>query len=167
MTRFSLILALGLAACTSPETPPTETGAASPTTGAAAPAAPAALTVSDAYAPAAPRGGTSALFFTIAGGPTPDTLASVAFDGAAKTNVHETVIEADGLRRMQPVAGIPVPAGATVALAPGGYHAMLVELARPLAAGDTLSATATFTSGTTLPLRAIVRSIDDLPAPTP
>ncbi len=68
---------------------------------------------------------------------------------------------------MQPVAGIPVPAGATVALAPGGYHAMLVELARPLAAGDTLSATATFTSGTTLPLRAIVRSIDDLPAPTP
>ena len=158
MTRFSLILALGLAACTTPETPAAPAGPA--------PGAPSsALAISDAYAPAAPQGGTSALFFTVRGGPAPDTLVAVAFDGATKTDVHETVTEADGLRRMQPVAGIPVPAGAAVALAPGGFHAMLIELAQPLTVGDTLSATATFASGATRPVRAAVRSIDDLPAP--
>jgi copper(I)-binding protein len=40
--------------------------------------------------------------------------------------------------------GLPLPAGKTVTLAPGGYHVMLFDLAEPLAAGDTFSVTLTF-----------------------
>lgn len=165
MTRSFLLLALGLTACTSPEAPPVD---AAPTEAPLASDAPAtALAVSDAYAMPAPLGGTGVLFFTIDGGPTPDTLVSVSYDGAAKTDLHESISEADGTSGMRALTGIPVTAGAQVRLGPGGYHTMLVELTRPLAVGDTLAATAAFTSGTTLPVRAIVRSIDDLPAPTP
>ena len=158
MTRSFLLLALGLAACTSPETPPAEAPLASdaPT-----------LAISDAYAMPAPLGGTGVLFFTIDGGPTPDTLVSVSYDGAAKTDLHESIGEAHGMSGMHTLAGIPVTAGAQVRLGPGGYHTMLVELTRPLAVGDTLDATATFASGATLPVRAAVRPLDALPEPTP
>ncbi len=158
MTRLSLLLALGLAACASPEAPPAEASGASNV-------AAATLAISDAYALPAPLGGTGALFVTIDGGAQPDTLVSVAFDGAARTDLHEAFVEAGGLHGMRPVEGLPVPAGATVALAPGGFHAMLVELARPLAVGDTLAATATFASGATLPVRATVRPLDALSTP--
>ena len=39
---------------------------------------------------------------------------------------------------MHPVDRVDVPAGATVALAPGGYHLMIAGLTAPLQAGDRL-----------------------------
>ena len=40
--------------------------------------------------------------------------------------------------------GLPLPAGETVSLAPGGYHAMLLDLAEPLVAGDEIDVTLDF-----------------------
>ena len=48
------------------------------------------------------------------------------------------------MMRMRPAAGIDVPAGATVPCSSGGYHVMLVDLARPLAVGDRIPLTLTF-----------------------
>jgi len=45
---------------------------------------------------------------------------------------------------MQPVDSVELPAGETVALEPGGYHIMLLQLAEPLVAGDTFDVTLTF-----------------------
>ena len=42
---------------------------------------------------------------------------------------------------------LPLPAGASVTFAPGGYHLMFVGLTKPLKAGDTVPATLTFASG--------------------
>ncbi len=39
---------------------------------------------------------------------------------------------------MHPVDRVDVPAGATVALEPGGYHLMIEGLTAPLRAGDRL-----------------------------
>lgn len=50
------------------------------------------------------------------------------------TSLHETRIEA-GISRMRAVPRLIVPAGRTVALRPGGLHAMLMKPARPLSAG--------------------------------
>jgi hypothetical protein len=45
---------------------------------------------------------------------------------------------------MVPVDRIAVPTGGTVALEPGGYHIMLLELAAPLEVGSTIDVTLTF-----------------------
>jgi len=46
--------------------------------------------------------------------------------------------------KMRPVAGIDLPAGQAVTLQPGGLHIMLVDLAKPLKAGQTFPLTLTF-----------------------
>lgn len=40
--------------------------------------------------------------------------------------------------------GLPIPAGQTVALQPGGYHLMFLQLAAPLVQGDSIDVTLTF-----------------------
>ena len=44
---------------------------------------------------------------------------------------------------MQPVESIAVPAGESVELKPGGYHVMLMDLRKPIAAGDKVPITLT------------------------
>lgn len=45
---------------------------------------------------------------------------------------------------MQEVHKIDIPAGSSVQLQPGGYHVMLIDLAKPLAVGDTIELTLEF-----------------------
>ena len=45
---------------------------------------------------------------------------------------------------MREVGEIALPAGTTVNLEPGGYHIMLLDLARPLSVGDKFDVTLTF-----------------------
>jgi copper(I)-binding protein len=63
-----------------------------------------------------------------------------------------------GMMRMQEVDTIAVPAGATVALEPGGLHLMLIDLAKPLVAGESFTMTLTFSSGAELTVPFEVRS---------
>ena len=49
--------------------------------------------------------------------------------------LHETVVT-DGIASMPHAISIPVPAGQTVELAPGGYHGMLMGLTTALKEGD-------------------------------
>ena len=46
--------------------------------------------------------------------------------------------------RMRPVAGVDLPARQPVALAPGGYHLMLMDLKEPLVAGRSIALTLSF-----------------------
>jgi copper(I)-binding protein len=50
----------------------------------------------------------------------------------------------NGVMKMFPVDGIDVPAGKTVRLASGGYHLMLLNLQKPLNAGDKVPLQLTF-----------------------
>jgi copper(I)-binding protein len=49
-----------------------------------------------------------------------------------------------GMMTMQPVESIEVPADGTVALEPGGYHVMLLDVQKELVPGDTIEVTLTF-----------------------
>ncbi len=73
-----------------------------------------------------------------------DTLVSVASPLAAMSDLH--VMETkDGVMSMHPAeGGVPIPAGATVTLAPGGFHIMFMGLTSPLKQGETLPVTLTF-----------------------
>ena len=60
---------------------------------------------------------------------------------------------------MKPITKVDVPAGATVQLKPGGFHIMLVDLVKPLAAGDTVPLTLTFEKAGTKTVDAKVRAL--------
>jgi hypothetical protein len=62
-----------------------------------------------------------------------------------------------GMMSMKQVDAVPVPAGETVELKPGGYHVMLIGLTKDLSAGDTLDVTLTFEPGGTVDVSAEVR----------
>lgn len=125
--------------------------------------APAELAITDAYIPAAPQGGTTALFAEIVGGPETDSLVAAAFIGAGRVEVHESTEREGGMRGMREVPAVPVPAGGVLSLRPGGYHVMLIGLERDLNPGDSVDVALTFARTGTRTVRAGVRSLSDLP----
>ena len=96
------------------------------------------IAIYDAVATASAAPDVSSLYFTIANAATfPDTLIAVS-TAAGTASLHTVVNDSSGVTSMRPLAGLVIPAGASVGLAPGGYHVMLTELPRPLEAGDSI-----------------------------
>lgn len=76
-------------------------------------------------------------------GSKPDRLLGIASPAAAMAHLHESKTT-DGMAQMAAVPALDLPPGKAVALAPGGYHIMLMDLAGPLAAGDRALVSLTF-----------------------
>ncbi|MCE7033221.1 copper chaperone PCu(A)C [Lysobacter sp. GX 14042] len=70
--------------------------------------------------------------------------------------VHETRLD-DGMMRMREVGSLAIPAGGSVALAPGALHLMLMRPVRALVAGDEVELGFEFADGTTVSARLEVR----------
>ncbi len=68
-----------------------------------------------------------------------------------------TAMGGGGMMTMAEVEKIPVAAGTTVALEPGGYHIMLMELAKPLVVGEKVKVTLTFEKAGDVVVEAEVR----------
>ena len=119
------------------------------------------LGLEDAFARAAPAGGVSAVFMDVANGTgTADTLVAARTDAAGVVEIHRTQENAEGLSEMVEVeGGLPVPAGETVSLAPGGLHVMLLDLQRDLAEGDSLDLEVEFSSAGALEMRVPIRGL--------
>lgn len=64
-----------------------------------------------------------------------DRLVAAQTALADRVEMHRMSMEGD-VMRMRPVESIEVPAGATVALQPGGLHLMFIGLKAPLAEGQ-------------------------------
>ncbi len=77
-----------------------------------------------------------------------DSTMAMGSDGSTDTSTHTSTDTsgADGgaIVMKQVAGGVEIPAGTTVALEPGGYHVMLMELASPLRAGATFDLTLSF-----------------------
>jgi copper(I)-binding protein len=98
------------------------------------------------HARATPGGAKVAgVFLTIKNaGKTPDKLVGGSTPLGEKVEVYETTTK-DGVTAMRPVSGgLPIPAGRTVLLAPGGYHIMIMGLNAPLKGGDHVPMTLQF-----------------------
>ncbi|PHP69116.1 hypothetical protein CSC94_03865 [Zhengella mangrovi] len=62
----------------------------------------------------------------------------------ARGEVHEMAVE-NGVMRMRELAdGLPIPAGGTVELKPGGFHLMFLEVKAPFKEGTAVPVTLTF-----------------------
>lgn len=66
-----------------------------------------------------------------------DRLLGASTSAAERVELHSMQMSGD-VMRMRQVDAIELPAGATVDLAPGGLHLMLMGLKAPLRAGDKL-----------------------------
>lgn len=85
-----------------------------------------------------------------------DRLVRVSADRARHTMIHRSVVE-DGVMRMRHVEAVAIPAGATVRLAPGGLHVMLMGVSPRLEAGETITVTFRFERGGEMRLSVPVR----------
>jgi copper(I)-binding protein len=115
--------------------------------GAAAGTAAEPLTISAAWVRATPPGATNAAaYLTIANSGAADRLLGAKSPAARELQLH-THVEENGVRHMRQLADIPLPAGATVQLEPGGLHVMLLDIAAPLKPGDHVVMTLDFADG--------------------
>jgi periplasmic copper chaperone A len=69
-------------------------------------------------------------------------LISVTTPAAKISEIHEST-QSQGVMHMHAVDQVPLPAGKRVELKPGGFHVMLVDLAKPLGEGDSVPLTLT------------------------
>ena len=103
----------------------------------------------------------TALYFEVTNnGDAEVALVGASTDVANMVELHEVVME-DEAMKMQPIEGqeIPVAAGATAVLEPGGLHVMAMGLTATLEEGDEVTWTLEFSNGCTTELTAPVRAI--------
>ncbi len=101
-------------------------------------AASAQVQVKDAWARATVQGQTATGAFMQLTAPDGAKLVGVSSPVAGHAEVHEMVMDGS-VMKMRPIAALDLPAGRAVELKPGGYHLMLMDLKRPLAAGEKIS----------------------------
>ena len=92
-------------------------------------------------------------------GPEPDRLIGGTAAVAARVELHESST-VNGVARMRPVeGGLIIKPGETAELKPGGLHAMLVDLKRPLARGERLRGSLVFEHAGRVPVEFEGRGI--------
>ena len=76
-------------------------------------------------------------------------LVSADSTGYASVMLHQS-LQHDGVERMQMVDAMPIPAHGSAALAPGGYHLMLMQPKGKVAPSDVVPVRLHFSDGSTV-----------------
>ncbi len=146
-TKLALAAAaLSLAAC-NPSEPAKAPAAETPT-------ATAAVSVTDAWCRPSPNGAKAGGCYVTLTAATDDRLMGGSTPRAGSLQVHEMKTENGMMKMAELTAGLPLPAGQAVALAPGGNHLMLIGLTAPLIAGETVPLTFQFASAPAITVQA-------------
>ncbi|KAA9156415.1 copper chaperone PCu(A)C [Microbacterium lushaniae] len=86
------------------------------------------------------------------------TVVSASTEASAMLELHETVENENGEMVMRHIeGGFVIPANGSITLEPGGNHIMLIDLTAPLAAGEEVKFTLTFSDDTTYDFTAPVK----------
>lgn len=98
------------------------------------------LRIEQAWIRAAPPGAMAMAGYAVLrnAGDAPAIVTGAGSDAFGSVSVHETV-ESGGVERMRAVKALTVAPGASVELAPGGKHLMLMQPKREFAAGATVT----------------------------
>ena len=112
--------------------------------------------------PTAPAGGG---YLTVTNkGTTEDRLISVKSPAAGAVQVHEMKMEGNIMRMCEVEGGLASPPGATVALAPGGLHLMMMGLKEPLKQGERVPVTLVFEKAGSINVELAVIAIGATPS---
>ncbi|WP_422769824.1 copper chaperone PCu(A)C [Plantactinospora sp. WMMC1484] len=147
---LALMAALAVAGCggtgETPEAAPSPSATADPNP----------FTVRDPWVKAADKGMTAA-FGTLVNNTAADVTITGVSTSVSPMEIHEMAMK-DGKMVMQPkTGGLTVKAGGSHVLEPGGDHLMLMELSKPVRAGDELAFTLTFADGKTAEFTAVAK----------
>ena len=104
----------------------------------------------------------AAAYFTVHGGPSDETLISVATDTAVRAQMHQSTTTG-GMASMTPLTSVPIPAGTVIRFAPGGRHVMLFDVNPAIKAGGAMNFTFTFANGDRILQTASVIAAGDPP----
>jgi periplasmic copper chaperone A len=121
------------------------------------------INVEQPWARATPAGAiTGAVYMTLANrSDAADRLTAVSSDVASKAQIHEMAV-VNGIMQMHELPdGLPIPAGGSVTLKPGGYHLMLIGLKKRLIAGQTIPLTLTFAKAGSISITVPIQVIGD------
>ena len=94
-------------------------------------------------------------------GDQPASLTGASSPAYGGVMLHESS-RAGGTSRMAMVRALTIPAHGTQALAPGGYHLMLMDARHPVQPGDTVRLVLEFGNGDTLPVDFTARPANAL-----
>ncbi|MBL8536639.1 MAG: copper chaperone PCu(A)C [Hyphomonadaceae bacterium] len=109
-----------------------------------------AIDVQGPWARVSPNGATVAAgYMTISNGTTSDDrLVSASSPRAARVEIHEMTMDGAVMQMRAVEGGLPITAGQSVALEPGGMHLMFMDITAPFVEGESIPVTLTFeTSG--------------------
>ena len=113
----------------------------------AAPAWAADVAISGAWFRALPSGQPAGGYFTMHNrGAAPAELVAAASAACGMLMMHQSV-NSSGTSKMTDVKSVSVPAGGTVAFAPGGYHLMCMDPGAAIAPGKSVPVTLVFSDG--------------------
>ncbi len=101
------------------------------------------IVVDHVWSRAAMAGRIGVVYLTITATGTSDTLVSISSPVASRAELHESYSD-NGVMKMRPVVSVIVAPGKPAVLQPGGYHIMLIDLARALKEGDSFPITLHF-----------------------
>jgi len=119
------------------------------------------LRIEQAWARETPPGATvGAAYLRIVNGGAADVLRGASTPIAKQVELHSSTVE-NGMMRMRPLSELAIPARQTVAFKPGTLHIMLIELARPLKAGDRARLTLMFRDAGPISVYVPVRGLDE------
>ena len=71
--------------------------------------------------------------------PVDERLMGASSPAAGRVEVHEMTTEGGVMRMREQADGVALPAGKAIAFAPGSYHIMLLDLKKPLVAGQVIA----------------------------
>lgn len=95
-----------------------------------------------------------------------DALTAATTDACDVVELHEMYMKENDVMGMRPVEGgeIPVPAGATVELKPGGLHVMCIGKTADFNVGDVYTLNMEFAKAGTMEVTVEIREMGEMPA---
>ena len=146
-TFLALVIALSLSACSSGPTGPE-------------------IVVEDIWARQSPMAATNGAAYMIIKnkGKETDALIGAKADISKVIELHETVIDENGVMHMNPVEGqrLEIPAGGEVVMKPGGLHVMFMGLNQQLKPDDTIHLVLVFEKSGEKTFDVKVRAMDGM-----
>ena len=120
------------------------------------------MVIENAWARAsAGRAANGATYMTLRNtGASEDRLVAVSAEVARRAELHTHLME-NNVMKMRPVKNVPVPAGGSVTLQPGGHHVMLMGLEKRLVKGESFPLTLTFAKAGAVTVSVPVGGVGD------